>query len=85
MKVSPEIEKIINKLNQSKGNIQTNNSGNINNAQIINQELNKIINNIIQNFDFRTYKKEKINSIENVINIYNFSISYILLFSILFN
>ena len=69
MKVSPEIEKIINKLNESKGNI-TNNFGTINNVQIINQELNKIINNINTEFDFKTYKKEKINSIERVINIY---------------
>ena len=69
MKVSPEIEKIINKLNESKGNIPTNNFGTINNAQIINQELNKIINNINKDFDFKTYKKENINSIEKVIKI----------------
>ena len=48
MKVSPEIEKIINKLNESKGNI-TNKFGTINNVQIINQELNKIINNMTSN------------------------------------
>ena len=69
MKVSPEIEKIINKLNESKGNI-TNNFGTINNVQIINQELHKIINNINKDFDFKTYKKEKIDLIERVINIY---------------
>ena len=79
MKVSPEIEKIINKLNESKGNI-TNNFGTINNVQIINQELNNIINNINKEFDFKTYKKEKINSIERVINIYNLLSFYYLVF-----
>ena len=85
MKVSPEIEKIINKLNESKGNIPIDNFGNINNVQIINQELNKIINNINQDFDFKSYKSEKINSIEKVINIYNIcllQIYYLVFYSI---
>ena len=85
MKVSPEIEKIINKLNESKGNIPIDNFGNINNVQIINQEVNKIINNINQDFDFKSYKSEKINSIEKVINIYNIcllQIYYLVFYSI---
>ena len=85
MKVSPEIEKIINKLNESKGNIPIDNFGNINNVQIINQELNKIINNINQDFDFKSYKSEKINSVEKVINIYNIcllQIYYLVFYSI---
>ena len=85
MKVSPEIEKIINKLNESKGNIPIDNFENINNIQIINQELNKIINNINQDFDFKSYKSEKINSVEKVINIYNIcllQIYYLVFYSI---
>ena len=43
--------------------------------KIINEQLTDIIKNINENFDFKTYEKDKILSIEKVI--YNYIIFYL--------
>jgi hypothetical protein len=53
--------------NNSLDNNKENNEKN-NKYKVLNEKIIDIINKINENFDFKTYEKEKFNSIEKVIN-----------------
>ena len=63
----PKIRKKV-KISTNKYENEPSSNNNTEAYKIIIEKLTKIINTINENFDFKTYEKEKLNSIEKVNN-----------------